>query len=331
MVIAIKLLAVLIPLAIIVVLGFKYYTDELGQVKIKARPPGLLIGIIVFVVGVFVSLAIGQVEAGSRGVVLKFGAVTGRVLNEGFYFITPVLETVQIMDVQIQKFESPARAASKDLQDVTTEVTVNYKLNPTEVDTVYQTLRTDYVSRVLVPAIEESVKAVAANFDAEELITKRPMVRTDIENTLKEKIGPFGIMVEAVSITDFQFSQVFAQSIEAKVVAVQSALEAENKLMQIQIEAQQAEAKAKGEADAAIKQAIGNKQAAITIAEGEAEAIRLVAEAQAEANDLIRTTLNDDLIKYTLTQEIGDDLRVVVVPSGADFILGSEIVGGAPQ
>ena len=94
---------------------------------------------------------------------------------------------------------------------------------------------------------------------------------------------------------------------------------------------QQAEAKAKGEADAAIKQAIGNKQAAITIAEGEAEAIRLVAEAQAEANDLIRTTLNDDLIKYTLTQEIGDDLRVVVVPSGADFILGSEIVGGAPQ
>jgi len=273
-------------------------------------------------------MAIGQVDAGARGVVLRFGAVTNRILNEGFYFITPVLETVQIMDVQIQKFESPARAASKDLQDVTTEVTVNYKLNPNEVHTVYQTLRSDYVSRVLVPAVEESVKAVAANYDAEELITKRPMVRADIEQALTGKISKFGILVEAVSITDFQFSTVFAQSIEAKVVAVQAALEAENKLMQIEIEALQTEAIAKGQADAAIKQAIGNKEAAITIAEGEAAAIRLVAIAQAEANDMIRVTLNDELIKYTLTTEIADDLRVIVLPTGTDFILGPEVVGG---
>ena len=331
MVIAIKLIVVLIPLAIIVFLGLRYYTDELGQVKIKARPLGLGIGGIIFIVGVFMSLAIGQVDAGSRGVVLRFGAVSGRVLNEGFFFVTPVLDTVQIMDVQIQKHESQARALSADLQDVTTEVTVNYKLNPTEVDTVYQTLRQDYVSRVLLPAVDESIKAVSANFDAEELITKRAVVRADIEEALKVKIATFGIMVEAVSITDFQFSQVFAQSIEAKVVAVQAALEAENKLRQIYIEAQQAEAKAKGEADAAIKASIGNKQSAITIAEGEARAIQLVSIAQAEANDLIRVTLNDDLIKYTLTREIGDDLRVVVVPSGADFILGSEVVGGGSE
>jgi len=292
---------------------------------------GLGIGGIIFIVGVFMSLAIGQVDAGSRGVVLRFGAVSGRVLNEGFFFVTPVLDTVQIMDVQIQKHESQARALSADLQDVTTEVTVNYKLNPTEVDTVYQTLRQDYVSRVLLPAVDESIKAVSANFDAEELITKRAVVRADIEEALKVKIATFGIMVEAVSITDFQFSQVFAQSIEAKVVAVQAALEAENKLRQIYIEAQQAEAKAKGEADAAIKASIGNKQSAITIAEGEARAIQLVSIAQAEANDLIRVTLNDDLIKYTLTREIGDDLRVVVVPSGADFILGSEVVGGGSE
>ena len=284
-------------------------------------------------------MAIGQIEAGTRGVVLQFGAVTGQIKGEGLYFVTPFVNTVEVMDVKIQKHVSSARSASKDLQDVSTEVTVNFRFNPSSVDTVYQDLRGGAVDIILTPNVEEAIKAVTANFNAEELITKRAAVRADIEAAIKEKITPFGISVEAVSITDFQFTAVFAQSIEAKVVAVQSALEAQNKLQQIEIEALQAEAKAKGDADAIIKKAIGDKEAAITVAQGnaqahvlvaeaEAEAILLVANAQAKANDLIRITLDENLIKYTLTSELADDIRVVVLPSGSEFILGPEVIGG---
>ena len=341
MVAVLKALVVLLPILIIIAGGLRFTRDDRGEIRIAARPTGLIVGAVLFVIGIFVSLSIGQVEAGTRGVVLRFGAVTGRVLDEGLYFVTPFVNTVAIMDVKIQKHVSSARAASADLQDVSTEVTVNYRLDSAQVDSVYRDVRLAYVATLLTPAVEESIKSVTAEFQAEELITRRADVRDDIEATLKERVSGFGISIEAVSITDFQFSSIFSQSIEAKVVAVQSALEAENKLLEVEIEAKQVEARAKGEADAAIAAAIGEKQAAITRAEGakqaditraegQAQAIVLVADAQAVANDKIRVTLNDELIKYTLTQELGDDVRVVVLPAGSDFILGPEVVGGSP-
>jgi regulator of protease activity HflC (stomatin/prohibitin superfamily) len=49
-----------------------------------------------------------------------------------------------------------------------------------QVKTLYKNLGLDYENRVIQPAIEETVKQVTANYNAEELITKRPLVKQDL-------------------------------------------------------------------------------------------------------------------------------------------------------
>jgi prohibitin 2 len=208
-----------------------------------------LSGLIVFLVINILLLGFGQVPAGARGVVLRFGAVTGEVKDEGIYFVTPWVETVEIMSVQTEAYEAEAEAASFDLQDVHTKVTLNYSLDPAVVATVYRTLRRDYVVRIIRPAVQEAVKASTAKFKADELITRRETVKEAIQRVLADRLGTHGIHVDALSITDFSFSEEFTKAIEAKVTATQRALEAQQNLERVKFEAQQAIERAKAEAE----------------------------------------------------------------------------------
>lgn len=212
--------------------------------------PNMIFSLVLLAITILVFPSIGYVPAGSTGVVLRFGAVTGRILQPGIYTVIPIVESVREMDVQIQAEKAVAKASSKDLQEVTTEVTLNYAPMPEKTATIYQTLGMDYVRRIIDPSIQEAVKATTAKFDAESLITQRPAVRDSLENFLSERLATHGIKIDALSITDFSFSKEFNDSIELKVTAVQKALTAENKLKQSEAEANQRIAQAKGEAEA---------------------------------------------------------------------------------
>jgi len=208
------------------------------------------IALISLIILILVLKTVVIIGPGQRGVLLEFGRVTGEVFGEGLHFIAPFVNSVPKMDVRTQKYEADATAASKDLQDTHTKVALNYHLSPEIVNQIYQTLGPAYADRYIAPAIQEVVKASTARFNAEELITQRPVVKDAIEEGLKERLEPRGILVETVSITDFQFSRQFTEAIESKVTAQQLALKAENDLERIKIEAQQAIEKAKGEAEA---------------------------------------------------------------------------------
>ena len=204
---------------------------------------GVVIACLIVVVG-----STGIVGAGQRGVLLRFGAPTGAVKPEGLYFKIPFAEEVILMSTQLQKYTASTGSSSKDLQLVTTEVTLNYQLNADSVPEIYRSMRQDYQNRVIQPYIQEAVKSTTANFNAEQLITQRPQVKDELQNLMAERLAPLGILVVQLSITDFQFSVTFQQSIEAKVKAVQQALEAENALKRVEFEAQQAITRAEAEA-----------------------------------------------------------------------------------
>lgn len=190
------------------------------------------------------------VDAGYRGVVLRFGATTGRVLNPGLHFILPFVEVAQPISVQVQIEKLDSQASSHDLQEVHTQVTLAYWQDPCCVSDIWSELNNDAVARVVVPAIQEAVKANTAHFDAEQLIANRPVVRDGIENYVRQRLSAHHINVDAVSITDFSFSTEFNTAIEAKVTAAQNALKAENDLKRIQVEAEQKVTQAKAEAEA---------------------------------------------------------------------------------
>ncbi len=263
----------------------------------------VLIGIIVLVIiGVVVSASVKIVEAGHRGVLLYWSAVDTSVppLQEGLHFVTPFANEVVNIEVRTLKFERSTTSASRDLQTVSTTVTVNYHPSPESVHHLYQDLGLDYQNRVIQPAIDETVKQVTAKYNAEELITKRPLVKTDIEESIRDRLTGFNVITDVISITDFQFSTLFAQAIEAKVEAEQRALQAENDLRRIQVEARQREAQAEGVAKANIAEA-----------EGESEAIRIINEALAN---------NPNYLEWLKTQKWDGRLPLVVGEGGTPFI-----------
>ncbi len=191
-----------------------------------------------------------QIGAGQRGIVLNFGAVQDKVLNEGLHFKIPVMQQVVLMDVRVQKAQTDASSASSDLQDVTLSVALNYHIMPDKANVVYQTIGIEFKERIIDPAIQEVTKAVSAKYSAEELITKRPSVSTAMKEALSEKLMASNIAVDAVSIVTFSFSKVFMDAIEAKQTAEQHALKAKRDLDRIKIEAEQTIAAATAEAEA---------------------------------------------------------------------------------
>lgn len=191
-----------------------------------------------------------QIGAGERGVVQNFGAVQDIVLNEGIHFKIPVMQTVTLMDIKIQKVITDAASASSDLQDVDLSVALNYHIIPDKANIVYQTIGIQFKERIIDPAIKEVMKAVSARYTAEELITKRPAVSTEMQDTLTDRLLSSNISVDAFSIVSFSFSQTFTDAIEAKQTAEQNALKAKRDLDRIKVEAEQTIAAATAEAEA---------------------------------------------------------------------------------
>ncbi len=205
------------------------------------------------------------VSAGHTGVVLTFGAVEDTVLEEGLHFKVPFIQRVVQVNNRTQKIETEGSASSKDLQIISYVVAVNYHVNNDSSATLYQNVGTDYGSVVIVPAIQESIKAVTAQYTAEELITKRQTVGDQIKDALSEKINQYGLTVEIFNIVNFDFSEEFNAAVEAKQTAQQNALKAEQDLARIEVEAQQK----------------------ITQAEAEAESIKLIQDALAKSPDYV--------------------------------------------
>lgn len=215
---------------------------------LKKMSPFAIVAAVLFLLWVFSPFVI--IGAGERGVVFnQFHGVDQKILGEGFSFIVPVVERVVKMDVRIRKSDTRATAASKDLQTVGTEIVLNFHLFPDKVNKVYQDIGLEYEKRIIDPAVAEIVKAVCAEFTAEELITKRQIVKEEIKTALHKRLTTSFISMDELNITDFQFSKIFNEAIESKQTAEQLALKAQRDLERVKIEGQQKVVQAKAEAE----------------------------------------------------------------------------------
>ncbi|MBI4551659.1 MAG: prohibitin family protein [Candidatus Latescibacteria bacterium] len=217
--------------------------------KIQGRLLWRLVG-----VAVLLLLLIGSfrtIGSGERGVVFsKIGGVQDVILDEGLRFKWPLIEEIITVDVKVQKSQTQASAASKDLQTVSSTIAVNYHVDPGRANKVYQQIGLEFKERVIDPAVQEAVKATTAQFTAEELITRRSEVKSQIKESLTQRLRVFYIIVDEFNIVDFSFSTVFNEAIEAKQMAEQQALKAVRDLERIRIEAEQTITQAKAEAEA---------------------------------------------------------------------------------
>lgn len=244
--------------------------------------PIVIVCLVVVIVAVS-SIAI--VPAGSTGVVTTFGKVSDDVMQEGFNVKIPFVQNVVVISNKIQKQEVEAAAVSKDLQTVSSNIAVNYRVGLNSSANIYKNIGADYESIVLLPAVQESMKSVSAKYTAEELITKRAQVGDEIKSTLEDKVTSYGIVIEKFNIVNFDFSAEFNSAIEAKQVAEQNLIKTKTEQQQKIVVA---------EADAKQK---------VIAAQAEADAITAKANAQAEANKKLNASLTQNVIEYEKVQK----------------------------
>lgn len=217
--------------------------------KIKQSKAFLILVFLVPVILGTLLASVARVGTGEIAVLTRFGRVTGTELGEGIHLKNPV-DKVNKYDIKVQKEETEAAAASKDLQDVNSTLVINYSLEAGKVSEVHRTVGPLYKEKLIDPAIQEVFKSSTAKFDATQLITDRPAAKAQAFEQLRDRLGEYGIIVQDLSLTNFSFSSEFSKAIEAKQVAQQQAEQAKFNAQKAEQDAQAEINRAKGSAEA---------------------------------------------------------------------------------
>jgi regulator of protease activity HflC (stomatin/prohibitin superfamily) len=249
--------------------------------------PGKIIAAVALLIAVLIVIggSVVVVEAGQTGVVLTFGRVSPVVLQEGIHLKVPFAQNVIAINNRIVKTEVTTEAFSKDLQTVSTVIAVNYHINKSSSAEIYKQVGLGYEDVLVVPAINEVLKAVTANYTAQQLVSTRGEVSVLLDENLNTKLNEYGIIVDDLNIINWDFTEEYISAIEAKQVAEQN-------LIKTRTEQEQALVIANTEA-----------QKQVIAAQAEADKIKLLADATAESNQTITESLTEILLRYQTIQK----------------------------
>ena len=209
-------------------------------------------GLIAAIIVLFSFNSFVIINPGQAGVLSVLGKAQDGALLEGIHFRPPVISSVDIYDLTVQKFEVPAQSSTKDLQDLTARFAITFRLAPTVIVDVRRTQGTlaNIVSKIIAPQTQESFKIAAAKRTVEEAITKRVELKQDFDDALNSRLEKYGIIVLDTSVVDLNFSIEFAKAVEEKQIAEQRAQRAVYIAREAEQEAQADINRAKGKAEA---------------------------------------------------------------------------------
>lgn len=203
-------------------------------------------------VGITLLKSFVTVNPGERGVLINLGKVQKTILDEGIHPVFPFITSVKKLNVRIQKTDIEATAGTKDLQSVQTKLALNWYIDPTKVNKIYQQIGDEQqiTTQIITPAITEVLKAATPKKTAEEILTQREELKAVIDTAIKERLAVYGIIVSEVAIVNVSFSPAFAKAIEAKQIAEQQAKQADYEALKATKQAEAEVNRAKGQAEA---------------------------------------------------------------------------------
>ncbi|MCT0253860.1 prohibitin family protein [Synechocystis sp. CS-94] len=256
----------------------------------------LLLGLVLLAIA---STFLVIIPPGHQGILLTLGKMQKPLLGEGPHLLLPVVSTVEILDVRVQKRQIEAEASSKDLQDVFTDVALNWHLIPQTVDQVFAKVgdREQVIDYIIDPAIKEILKAVLAKYTAEEIVTKRDQVKGEVDALLINRLGNYHIAIDDLSLVHVHFSKGFRDAVEAKQIAEQEAKQAEY----------------------IAQKAISQAEAMVNLAKGEAEAQRL-----------IKVTLTPEILQKQAIEKWNGNLPLMVGDRNHKFLDLNQLMPTSP-
>lgn len=251
-----------------------------SEYKAAAMIPGALAVVLIVI------SCVSFVPTGYTGIVTTFGKVENGTKDAGVVVKAPWQSIVK-MDNRVQEVSIDLSAFSSDIQEVATSVTVGYRINQANAMTIYKEVGRKYEDVLILPRVPEVVKAVVAHYDASSLISNRDAVAEQMDAQLRSVLAQYNIDLSYISITNFDFTDIFTDAVEAKVKAQQEKEKAETDAEKRRVEAQ---ATADADLIAAKAEAEKSKVAA--------DAELYAAQKKAEANDALTDSLDSNLLEY---------------------------------
>lgn len=272
------ILALVVLIVGLVVIGWAAVSasDRGGSVSASIATASIGTAVVFLVVSLFFS--VHTIDTGKTGLVYQFGE-SGKIIghtSSGYVWTLP-WHGVRQVNTQTQKEDFPHVVGfSSETQEVDLDVALNYHINPASIDTLYTKVGPNWFKVLVTNRVLNDAKEQTVTYRSIDVAPNREKIRHALEQQLTRELGPKGIIVDGVSITNIGFSTQFTQAIENKQQATQNAQAAQARVAQKQAEARQAVAEA----------------------EGQAQATLVRARAQSEANRLLALKLSPQFIDY---------------------------------
>ena len=245
-----------------------------------------------------ISDATYQIPTGHIGVIYEFGAIKGQV-EEGLQFVLPwrsaKIENTQIQSHSFQKLS----CFSKESQTVHVDATLNIRVSKDAIQQLFRTVGATFFEVLVKPRVYQTFKDEIVKYESVMVAPNREVIRKAVSERLEKELKTHSIEVVDLLLDNVDFSDAFEQAIEQKQIASQKSLEEEQKI--------------KIETNKALQ--------AIETAKGAGAAILAKAEKEAEANKKLAESLTPQFLQYALIRELGKDIKVIMMPTGSNFIL----------
>ncbi len=260
-----------------------------GRVTLVAT----LVIVPLFVIVFTVVESFHSVRAGSVGVVYQFGNIVGQ--TEAGFVTTYPWQNLQQANVQVQRAQfSNLDAFSAETQDVFIVATINYRVDPENIQDLYRGVGPNYFDKLVPTRVNQLFKDEAVKYRAVEIAPHREQIRRSVRGRLATELAKYSIQVEDLLVDDIKFSPAFTRSIEDKQIATQQAQAAQNRVREAKFKAQQVIQQARGEARAFL---VKNR------------------------------TLTPLVVQQNAIDKLNPNIQVLIVPSGSNFLLPSSLLG----
>ena len=299
----------------------KFFYDEKMD---EFRWGHIIVSVVALIVAIILAFSmIKTVPTGYTGILTTFGKVEPNTVSAGVHVIAPWQKIVKL-DNRTQKVSVETDTFSKDIQQVKVSLAVNFCIDQTTAQELYKTVGVNYYESVVLPRILENVKAVVAEYSAENLVAKRGELSDEILTRLTYDAAAYGINIISISVEDIDFTDEFTDAVERKQVASQNKLAAETEQAQKTMEEQAAADRAVISAKARAEQDIIAANAELEVTKIQAEAALYAGEKEAEMNKRIAESLTPNLVKYYYIKQWEGVLPKTVLGEDSSFMISLE-------
>jgi regulator of protease activity HflC (stomatin/prohibitin superfamily) len=208
----------------------------------------IVIGVVVIVFLLVVGGGAEIVDTGHRGVKTTFGKVVSDSLPEGLYFYNPLTSTIVELDTRLQRWDADTQAYTKDVQQASVKIALNYRLHQDRAHSMYAEVGRDWADRLVPQVVFGAIKNEFGRWNAVDIIGNRADVQQAIEKAVRATLSGKYVDIERFEIQNIDYDEAFERAVEQKVIAQQDAIREQNRTQQIEEQARQKVLQAEAEA-----------------------------------------------------------------------------------